>query len=266
MRRRLVRSDLQTFDVVLFDVGNVLFYDGPVEMAFSYFVSQAIQTRQPSARADAHEILQAAQHKTILSGCAPAVWADAIATAWSRVLADWRALSIPIPGSISTLQRIYPQRMAIVANQPREMLEVLAACGVTDLVEAVFLDSAVGKSKPDVALYRSVLSQLQVRPERALMIGDRLDNDIEPAQRVGIATAWVQPPSPECIPSVPTVPTSWRRQYLVAMERRTRTSVGVEGLRTEVTPDFVLNGLTELRLDGTGDRNRHQVKAGRLEI
>lgn len=45
--------------------------------------------------------------------------------------------------------------------------------------------------KPEPAMFQAALARLGVRPEQALMIGDRLDTDILGAQRVGMRTALV---------------------------------------------------------------------------
>lgn len=40
--------------------------------------------------------------------------------------------------------------------------------------------------------YDEALARANCRPERAAMIGDRLDNDIVPAKRLGMATIWIR--------------------------------------------------------------------------
>ena len=42
--------------------------------------------------------------------------------------------------------------------------------------------------KPDPAIFRYALSVAGCAPEQALMIGDRLDNDIFPAKALGMKT------------------------------------------------------------------------------
>ena len=45
-----------------------------------------------------------------------------------------------------------------------------------------------GVSKPDPELYAVALKQAGCEPEEAVMIGDRIDNDIIPAKRLGLLT------------------------------------------------------------------------------
>jgi FMN phosphatase YigB (HAD superfamily) len=54
------------------------------------------------------------------------------------------------------------------------------------LFDVVLLDSQAEVSKPDPAMYRLALEQARVDPQASLMVGDRLDNDVIPARRVGM--------------------------------------------------------------------------------
>ena len=56
------------------------------------------------------------------------------------------------------------------------------------------LSEEVGLFKPDPALYLRALGDAGVGPNECVMIGDRLDNDIEPAATLGMATVWVRWP------------------------------------------------------------------------
>ena len=46
----------------------------------------------------------------------------------------------------------------------------------------------LGSAKPDPAIFRWALEQAGCRPENAVMVGDRLDNDIRPAKKLGMKT------------------------------------------------------------------------------
>lgn len=47
-------------------------------------------------------------------------------------------------------------------------------------------------SKPDLEIFRRALERADCLPENAYMIGDRPDNDIQPAAKLGMATIWVK--------------------------------------------------------------------------
>jgi FMN phosphatase YigB (HAD superfamily) len=130
--------------------------------------------------------------------------------------------------------------MAIVANQPPAMLGVLQEFGVDRRLQSIVLDSLVGVSKPDPAIYELALAQLGVRPEHALMVGDRLDNDITPAARVGLATAWIRAfPISHTLP-VALATTDWVRRYLADPRLRQRQD------RFQAKPDVTAERLLDL--------------------
>jgi putative hydrolase of the HAD superfamily len=107
------------------------------------------------------------------------------------------------PGAIPILQhaRKAGLPLGIVSNaQPytlRELGEALAAAGLpADLfVSALSLWSfELGFSKPDPHVFRLLavrLHRLGLRPADTLVVGDRLDNDIEPARAQGFQTWWL---------------------------------------------------------------------------
>ena len=49
-----------------------------------------------------------------------------------------------------------------------------------------------GVSKPDRRIFDIALSRAGCKPENAVMIGDRLDNDIAPAKKLGMKTVRVK--------------------------------------------------------------------------
>ena len=46
----------------------------------------------------------------------------------------------------------------------------------------------LGVSKPDKEIFLRALAMANCRPENAVMVGDRLDNDIRPAKELGMKT------------------------------------------------------------------------------
>jgi len=51
-------------------------------------------------------------------------------------------------------------------------------------------------AKPNTAYYSKILSMLNItNPERCIMVGDSLTNDIEPATKVGLQTHYIKNPS-----------------------------------------------------------------------
>jgi putative hydrolase of the HAD superfamily len=54
-----------------------------------------------------------------------------------------------------------------------------------------------GTAKPDATLFRRALAALDVHPADAIMVGDSLAKDIEPALRLGMAALWVPALAPD---------------------------------------------------------------------
>ncbi|HZT41718.1 MAG TPA: HAD family hydrolase [Chthonomonadaceae bacterium] len=79
-------------------------------------------------------------------------------------------------------------RLGIVANQHPPILQALDAYGISHYFDVKAINEVIGLSKPDPAIFRWALEQAGCPPERALMIGDRPDNDIAPARSLGMRT------------------------------------------------------------------------------
>jgi HAD superfamily hydrolase (TIGR01509 family) len=242
--------NLSTFDAILVDVGNVIFYDFTVELAYSYYAYEEIIERRPKLRVTAEEILWASKkspERLAWKLGSTRSWAEINYIAWGRVLDVWDSLCVPIPGSIETLYQLSHLRLAIVANQPLETMRVLEQMGIAKLFEEIIFDSAVGVSKPSLILYRYAARRLRARPDSLVMIGDRLDNDILPAKSLGMTTVWVNNFPLDDTIAVPHVPVYWKNHYF---EFRARVSTQHFGNLPEVLPtvrpDIVVGCLVDL--------------------
>ena len=82
--------------------------------------------------------------------------------------------------------------MGIIANQLPGLEQRLKAFGILDYFSAIFSSADLGLAKPDPAIFRLALQKTNCLPQQAIMIGDRLDNDIVPAKRIGMKTIWIK--------------------------------------------------------------------------
>lgn len=87
---------------------------------------------------------------------------------------------------INVLSKSY--NLGIIANQPPNTLERLKKDGLYDLFEICLLSECENLFKPDEYFFTRALEEADCLPSEAVMIGDRLDNDIFPAKRVGMRT------------------------------------------------------------------------------
>lgn len=83
-------------------------------------------------------------------------------------------------------------RLGIIANQQTGFDKRLADFGIDKYFDIIVCSSAFGKAKPDTKIFLEALKKSGCNPEDAFMIGDRIDNDIIPAQNIGMKTIWVK--------------------------------------------------------------------------
>ncbi len=94
------------------------------------------------------------------------------------------------PAVLAALSQKYS--LGVIANQAKDLKERLRAWGILPYFSAVASSWEAGFLKPDPALFRYALSLAGCAPEEAVMIGDRLDNDIFPAKALSMKTVWLR--------------------------------------------------------------------------
>jgi putative hydrolase of the HAD superfamily len=65
--------------------------------------------------------------------------------------------------------------------------------GLSEMFDRVFLSHEMGLAKPDEAIYKAVINEIQVEPKRVLFFDDLLAN-LEGAKRVGLQTFHITHP------------------------------------------------------------------------
>ena len=83
-------------------------------------------------------------------------------------------------------------KIGIIANQLLGTKERLEKYGVLKYIDLVIASAEEGVSKPDKRIFEIALRRSNCKPSNAVMIGDRIDNDIIPAKRIGMYTIWVK--------------------------------------------------------------------------
>ena len=82
--------------------------------------------------------------------------------------------------------------IGIIANQALGTKERLDKWGLLQYIDMVIASTEEGISKPDLRIFQLALEQAGCNPNEAIMIGDRIDNDIIPAKKIGMSTIWVK--------------------------------------------------------------------------
>jgi HAD superfamily hydrolase (TIGR01549 family) len=100
-----------------------------------------------------------------------------------------KELESPYDGAEETLRKLSSRyRIGVIANQPAGTEERLVKWGLMPFISICLSSTEVGLEKPDPAIFQLALSQSGCEPSQAVMIGDRLDNDIRPARLLGWKT------------------------------------------------------------------------------
>ena len=111
---------------------------------------------------------------------------------------------ITLPAWDSNLEKLYPEtkivlgelahkyKLGIIANQSAGTQNRLDNWGIGKYFDIVVASAEAGCAKPDLKIFKLALEQSGCKPDNAAMIGDRLDNDIVPAKKLGMKTIWVR--------------------------------------------------------------------------
>lgn len=83
-------------------------------------------------------------------------------------------------------------KLGVIANQPLGTKGRLEKWGISGYFDVVIASAEEGMAKPDLRIFQKALSEAGCLPENAVMIGDRLDNDIVPAKKIGMKTVWIK--------------------------------------------------------------------------
>lgn len=99
----------------------------------------------------------------------------------------------PYPEAVEVLAALQERgyRIGVIANQSAGTADRLRAWGMIQHIDLVVASAEEGVAKPDPAIFRIALERAGCAAEEAVMIGDRLDNDIAPAKAEGMRTVWV---------------------------------------------------------------------------
>lgn len=83
-------------------------------------------------------------------------------------------------------------KLGIIANQSLGTKDRLDNWNIGKYFDVVVASAEAGCAKPDLKIFNLALEQAGCKPNEAVMIGDRLDNDIAPAKQLGMKTVWVR--------------------------------------------------------------------------
>ena len=128
---------------------------------------------------------------------------------------------VPYPDTEDVLQylRSHEYKIGVIANQSLGTAVRLEKWGLLKYIDVVAASAELGVAKPDRAIFDKALEMAGCKAQEAVMIGDRLDNDIIPAKKLGMKTIWI------------------RQGFAIYQNLR----------NAEEQPDYIVDGLAELK-------------------
>lgn len=221
-------------DGVLFDYGQTLVTfsyptDNLLEVLRNFLptIEEAIGAPAPAAETILDEVLLPLEEHVRSQSEDEVDWLDVYRAAWAEAglqlpegllyeILDaeqgcWdRAVRVD-PGVVQVLTSLRARgiKRAICSNAPfppEMLLRQVQANGVGELMDAIVFSSQVGRRKPAPEMYRAALDGIEVAPERAVFVGNRVREDYDGPRAVGmravIVTAHNDAPPPEGIPTI----------------------------------------------------------------
>jgi polyol permease family/HAD superfamily hydrolase (TIGR01549 family) len=196
-------SGQNDIDLVLFDLGGTIYDDSTYTRA----LLRAVHEIDPNVREDEFWAVYDAK-RMAASGSLRKEIADHFVpdqdrerlTTLARAYWEYPASAL-YPDVKPALKALATQfKLGLVANSGEAALKALRRDGLKDLFTVIALADFVGVEKPDEHIFRYALKTAGVLPGRSVHVGNRLESDIRPAQRLGIRTVWLlrgdAPPAP----------------------------------------------------------------------
>jgi FMN phosphatase YigB (HAD superfamily) len=98
-------------------------------------------------------------------------------------------LQSPIPESQQVLERVGAlYKLGVIANQEAGIHDLLSKVGWNRMFDVIIISDEVQLWKPDARIFTMALGKAGCKPSEAAMVGDRIDNDVTPAKRLGMKT------------------------------------------------------------------------------
>lgn len=106
----------------------------------------------------------------------------------------WKSeLEILYPDAKIVLETLHNRyKIGIIANQLSGLEERLKKVAIRQWIDLIISSADCGFSKPSSKIFQLALQRALCSASSAIMIGDRLDNDIAPAKALDMKTIWIK--------------------------------------------------------------------------
>jgi HAD superfamily hydrolase (TIGR01549 family) len=189
---------------VFLDVGNVIMNDDPV-MAFLY---AELQGALEAAGVEKTFPALLAEREADIAVRGPGHWyrlgetylgTDGLHALMhhcaGQIRGNYMAFHNVLPGMPEALEQLGREfSLGLLANQLREVVDAFSAEGLRRHFRVLALSELVEHKKPEPGIFEWALREAGCAPHEAVMVGDRIDNDIVPARQAGMWTTWFHAP------------------------------------------------------------------------
>ena len=104
-----------------------------------------------------------------------------------------KELEKPYPEAAQCLESLSEKyKIGVIANQSLGTEKRLEEYGLLKYIDMVVASAEEGVSKPDKRIFEAALNRSGCKACDSVMIGDRIDNDIAPANALGMHTVWIK--------------------------------------------------------------------------
>jgi HAD superfamily hydrolase (TIGR01509 family) len=237
---------------VFFDVGNVLLNDDPLMAERFRMLYEAVRAAghnvsfEQLCRQREQLILEERESLYFLRICAGYLTEqqkdDLLRAYDEKFRAAYLRYSPPTPGIEAVLKALKQRfKLGLAANQVRECRGALEELGWLDYFDVVGISEEMGIGKPAEEFFQCLLEEGQCRPTDAIMIGDRVDNDVAPAKAVGMKTicvlmdVWSKGYEPA---------DGFEKRYFESMHRACLSRLGASGNHQQ--PDVLIHSISEI--------------------
>lgn len=113
---------------------------------------------------------------------------------WHREIKDFKHTHIRndlilVPGVRSAVRRLHSDyRLGLIADQPHQTLDFLRKHRLLKYFDVHAISAVVNHQKPRKKIFEWAINQAGCSFDEAVMIGDRIDNDIIPAKQLDMFT------------------------------------------------------------------------------
>ena len=124
-------------------------------------------------------------------------FSESVFPIWKKLRYTYLTLEEDVIQLLSALRKHYT--VGLITNGPsRSQWEKIAQIHAEQFFDLIIVSGDLsGCEKPQAEIFHLACQQLNVKPNKSCMIGDRLDTDILGGQNAGLATVWI-PLNGEC--------------------------------------------------------------------